>query len=120
MNKTVTIALASLLAIAPAAGIAYAQDATAPMTSDGMSTGSIAADSVDVVKISSLEADDSQRGEAERLTLKANDPATMEKVQSELQGVPGLADALASKNVQLQNVVEIQTSATGGKVVYVK
>ena len=122
MKKTITIAFASLLAVAP---VAYAQDTTMPMTSEGMSsdsmsTGSISADNVNVVQISSLEADDSKRGEAERLTLKAKDPSTMEKVQTELQSQPGLAEALASKNVQLQNVVEIQTSADGGKIVYVK
>src|SRR5690606_6116055 len=72
MKKTVTIALASLLVAAPAASIAYAQDATMPMTSDSMSTGSISADNVNVVTLSSLEADDSKRGEAERLSLKAN------------------------------------------------
>lgn len=120
MKTTVTIALASLLAVAPVAGVAHAQDATMPMTSDGMSTGSISADSVNVVTISSLEADDSNRGEADRLKLKANDPSTMEKVQSELQSEPGLVEALTAKNVQLENVVEIQTSGDGGKVVYVK
>ena len=120
MKKTLTIALASLLAAAPAAGVAYAQDATMPMTSDSMSTGSIASDDVNVVTLSSLEADDSKRGEAERLSLKANDPITMEKVQAELQGEPGLAEALTAKNVQLQNVIEIQTSGNGGKIVYVK
>ena len=31
-----------------------------------------------------------------------------------------LVEVLAAKNVQLENVIEIQTSATGGKVVYVK
>ncbi|MEW9614819.1 hypothetical protein AB3G45_13410 [Shinella sp. S4-D37] len=120
MKKTLTIALASLLAAAPAASVAYAQDATMPMTSDSMSTGSIAADDVNVVTLSSLEADDSKRGEAERLSLKANDPITMEKVQAELQGEPGLVEALTAKNVQLQNVIEIQTAGDGGKVVYVK
>lgn len=120
MKKTLTIALASLLAAAPAAGVAYAQDATMPMTSDSMSTGSIASDDVNVVTLSSLEADDSKRGEAERLSLKANDPITMEKVQAELQGEPGLVEALTAKNVQLQNVIEIQTSGNGGKIVYVK
>lgn len=120
MKKTLTIALASLLAAAPAAGVAYAQDATMPMTSDSMSTGSIATDDVNVVTLSSLEADDSKRGEAERLSLKANDPITMEKVQAELQGEPGLVEALTAKNVQLQNVIEIQTSGNGGKIVYVK
>ena len=90
------------------------------MMSDTMATGSIAADNVSVVTLSSLESDDSKRGEAERLTMKAGDPATMEKVQTELQSDPGLVEALTAKNVQLQNVIEIQTSGSGGKTVYVK
>ena len=72
MNKTMTIALASLLAVSPVASIAYAQDATTTqegttgMTSDTMPTGAISADSVSVVQISSLEADDrrTRRGQA--------------------------------------------------------
>ena len=112
MNKTVTIALASLLAVSPMAGVAYAQDT--------MATGSIAADNVNVVMLSALENDDSNRGQAEELKLKANDPAQMEKVQAELQSDPGLVEALAAKNVQLNNVVEISTAANGGKIVYVK
>lgn len=120
MNKTITIALASLLAVSPVAGIAYAQDATVPMTSDGMSTGSVTADNVNVVQMSTLEADKSQSGEADRLKMKANDASEMQKVQAELQSDTGLAEVLAAQNVQLENVIEIQTSATGGKVVYVK
>ena len=63
MKKTVTIALASLLAASPVAGIAYAQSAAEPMASDSMSTGSISADQVNVVTLSSLEADKSKTSE---------------------------------------------------------
>ncbi|UDF28916.1 UNVERIFIED_ORG: hypothetical protein LHK14_15520 [Roseateles sp. XES5] len=120
MKKTVTIALASLLAVSPVAGIAYAQDTTTGMTADTMATGSITADQVNVVTIASLEADESGRSEGERLSLKAKDPAALEQTQAELQSDPALAQILASKNVQLNNVVEIKTAADGGKVVYVK
>ncbi len=117
MNKTVTIALASLLAVSPVAGVAYAQET---MGADTMSTGAISADNVNVVVISSLESDQSQRQEFDRLSSMAKDPAAMEKAQSELQSDPTLAQVLASKNVQLQNVVEVKTAADGGKIVYVK
>lgn len=120
MKKTVTIALASLLAASSVAGIAYAQSAAEPMASDSMSTGSISADQVNVVTLSSLEADKSKTSEFDRVKMLSNDPAAMEKAQSELQSDPTLAQVLASKNVQLQNVVEVKTAADGGKIVYVK
>ncbi|MFT4163230.1 hypothetical protein [Shinella zoogloeoides] len=117
MNKTVTIALASLLAVSPMAGVAYAQQS---MDADTMATSSISADKVNVVQISTLEADQDQRPEFDRLSHKMNDPAEMEKAQAELQSDPGLTEVLASKNVQLNNVVEVRTAADGGKIVYVK
>ena len=117
MNKTVTIALASLLAVSPVAGVAYAQQS---MDADTMATGAISADKVNVVQISTLEADQDQRAEFDRLSHKVNDPAALEQAQAELQSDPGLTDILASKNVQLNNVVEIKTAADGGKIVYVK
>lgn len=117
MNKTITVALASLLAVSPVAGVAYAQDS---MSTDTMATGAISADKVSVVPISTLESDSSTRGEFDRLTSKSKDMASVEQAQAELQSDPGLADILASKNVQLQNVIEVKTAADGGKIVYVK
>lgn len=116
MNKTVTLALASLLAVTPAAGIAYAQD----VMPDTMATGSISPDNVQVVYMSSLESDDSQRSTFAMLETKVNDPEALQQAQAEIQSQPGLADALASKNVQLENVVHVQTAGNGGKIVYVK
>ena len=120
MKKTITIALASLLAVSPVAGIAYAEDAVPGMGADTMATGSITADKVSVVLLSSLESDDAQRGEFDRLTMKASDPAAAEQAQADLQADPALTEILASKNVQLQNVVEVKTAADGGKIVFVK
>ncbi|MFC3076385.1 hypothetical protein [Shinella pollutisoli] len=119
MNKTVTFALASLLAVSPVAGVAYAQDVM-PTTPDTMSTGSIGADNVQVIYLSALENDDSQASTFAMLSSKVNDPAALEQAQAEIQSEPGLADALVSKNVQLQNVVHVQTAGNGGKIVYVK
>lgn len=116
MKKTVIIALASLLAVSPVAGIAYSQDAT----TGTMATSSITADKVNVVLISTLESDEAQRNEYDRLTSKSKDMAAVEQAQAELQADPALTEILASKNVQLQNVVEIKTAADGGKIVYVK
>lgn len=142
MNKTVTVALASLLVLSPLAGAAYAQETTRdtertlpdrlksdegpgttqsqPMTTDTMPTGSIATDNVQIVYISSLEGDDGQRTVYTMLQSRMNDPAMLEQTQAELQSDPGLTEALTARNVQLNNVVDIQTSANGGKVVYVR
>jgi hypothetical protein len=118
MNKTVTIALASLLAVSPVAGVAYAQETMGG--ADTMATGAISADKVNVAPISTLESDESQRQEFDRLSSKSKDTAAVEQAQAELQSDPALTEILASKNVQLQNVIEVKTSADGGKIVYVK
>ncbi|MCJ8148614.1 hypothetical protein MNR02_06035 [Shinella sp. H4-D48] len=117
MNKTVTIALASLLAVSPVAGIAYAQSAT---TTETMTTGSISADKVNVVRISTLETDDATKNEYDRLMSKSKDAAAVAQAQEELRADTALTDVLVSKNVQLENVVDVTTAADGGKIVYVK
>ena len=117
MNKTVTIALASLLAISPVAGVVYAQET---QSADVMATGSITADKVNVVQISTLESDESQRGEFDRLSSLSKDPAAVEKAQADLKADAALTEILASKNVQLENVIDVQSAADGGKIVYVK
>ena len=116
MNKTVTIALASLLAVSPVAGIAHAQSST----TETMTTGSISADNVSVVTLSSLENDSSSKGEYDRLNAKAQDAAAVAKTQDELRTDTALTDVLVSKNVQLENVIDVTTAANGGKIVYVK
>jgi len=120
MNKTVTFALASLLAVSPVAGVAYAQEDVMPATPDTMSTGSIGADNVQVVYLSALENDDAQRSTFAMMARKANDMNALEQAQADIQAEPGLAEALLSRNVQLQNVVQVDTAGNGGKIVYVK
>lgn len=146
MNKSVSIALASLFAVVPLGGLAYSQDNSGgdtgrdtviengkTVTTDGSDptgqtteSGSVAGDNVatmsnvEVVQLSTLEADKSASSEAETLKLKVNDPVTMKKVQDELSTDQALVDALTAKNVQIQNVIDVKTSATGGKIVYVK
>ena len=44
----------------------------------------------------------------------------MAEAQAELQKDPTLTAALTAQNVQLNNVVLVETAADGGKVVYVK
>lgn len=117
MNKTVTIALASLLALSPVAGVVHAQET---MSSDAMATGSITADKVNVVQISSLESDESQRQEFDRLSSKMKDAAAVTQAQADLAADPALTEILTSKNVQLENVIDVTTAADGGKIVYVK
>ncbi|MGJ7043146.1 hypothetical protein J2Y63_006430 [Shinella sp. BE166] len=146
MKKSVSITLASFLVVAPIGGFAYSQDTSGgdtgrdtvtengkTVTTDGSDpTGQTTESSssgvnnaatmsnVEVIQLSTLEADKSASSEAETLKLKANDPITMKKVQDELATDQGLVEALAAKNVQIQNVIDVQTSATGGKIVYVK
>ena len=106
MNKTVTIALASLLAVSPVAGVAYAQQS---MDADTMATGSISADKVNVVQISTLEADQDQRAEFDRLSHKVNDPAALEKAQAELKA--------RLEKAEEEDVAEVDTENTDVELV---
>jgi|GEM_PF-785327 hypothetical protein len=119
MSKAIKLALAGMFAASSLGGIAVAQT-VAPMEPDSTTTGSIAVeDNVTVVQLSSLNDSDS-RGEFDRLSLIANDPAQVQQAQTEISADPNLAANLQSKNVQLQNVIHIQTAANGGKIVYVR
>lgn len=119
MNKTVTLALASLIAVSPVAGIAHAQHMMAT-TPDMMSTGSIGAGNVQIVYLPAMENDNAQRNTFAMMEAKSKDVNALEQAQAEIQSEPGLAEALLSKNVQLQNVVHVETAGNGGKIVYVK
>ncbi|MCL6708570.1 hypothetical protein M8R20_16375 [Pseudomonas sp. R2.Fl] len=119
MNKAIKIALAGMFAASSLGGLAVAQTAT-PMTPDSTTTGSIAVDdNVTVVQLSSLN-DSDDRGEYDRLSQIANDPAQVQQAQAEVSADANLAAVLQSKNVQLQNVIQVQTAANGGKIVYVR
>ncbi|MCP8893793.1 hypothetical protein KYK29_02545 [Shinella daejeonensis] len=117
MNKMVTLVVSSMLAVSPLAGVAYAQET---MPADTMSTGAISTDSIRVVNIGSMEGDSNLSADLNRLQSKMNTPGEVEKTQAELANDPALEAALAAQNVQLQNVVDIQSAADGSRIVYVK
>ncbi|MGE7368238.1 hypothetical protein ACQKKX_04095 [Neorhizobium sp. NPDC001467] len=105
------IALATLISASVFAAGASAQTygAAAPVVS---------AEEVTVVNVTN----DPSTGNGSRLPMNLTNPGPelIQDAQAQLQSDPALVDALAMKNVQLSNVVHIQTAANGGKVVYVR
>lgn len=107
MRKAIKLALAGMLATSSLSGVALAQMATP------------SEDNVTVVQISTLN-NDTSRGEYERLTLIATDPVQVQEAQAEVAADPTLESHLVASNVQLNNIVEVETAANGGKIVYVR
>lgn len=105
------IALAALISTAAFAGSASAQTYSADMPS----TSTV---DVSVVNVTN----DPGAGNGSRLPINLTNPGPelIEDAQAQLQSDPALVDALAMKNVQLSNVVHIQTAANGGKIVYIR
>ena len=105
------IALAALISASAFAGAASAQT----YNSDMPATSPV---DVSVVNVTN----DPSAGSGSRLpnTLTNPGPELIEDARAQLESDPALVDALAMKNVQLANVVHIQTAANGGKIVYVR
>lgn len=112
MKPIITLILATVLSAATIGGFANAQttSSTTPMMADDMVT------IVNVAQQGS-EDDTSKQIPAE---FKNATPEAMSKAQAELQQDAALMAILQKKNVQLTNVVGVQTAANGGKIVYVK
>lgn len=108
MNNAIKLVLASTLALGSVAGAAFAQ--TAAVTSE---------QNVSVVRIDSLN-NDQDRSEYDRLKQLSMSETGMGEAQAMISADPMLVAALEAKNVQLTNVVHVQTAADGGKVVYVR
>ena len=108
MNNAIKLVLASTLALGSVAGAAFAQ--TAAVTSE---------QNVSVVRIDSLN-NDQDRSEYDRLKQLSMSETGMGEAQAMVSADPMLGAALEAKNVQLTNVVHVQTAADGGKVVYVR
>ncbi|TPP11444.1 hypothetical protein [Rhizobium glycinendophyticum] len=118
MNSAVKLALAGAMSIAPATGAALAQ-ATTPMV-DSTTTGSTTmTEGLTIVQMSSLN-DESTREKFTKIERLSKSETAMAEAQAELQNDPTLVAALDAKNVQLTNVVLVETAANGGKVVYIK
>ncbi|NKN36227.1 hypothetical protein HFC70_07625 [Agrobacterium sp. a22-2] len=115
MTKMLKIALASMMSVSALGGVALAQTAApaattpAPMMSDDMV-------SVVVIPENAGEGSDTS---IPGTVINAS-PETIQSAQAEISSDAALRMTLESKNVQLQNVVAIQTAANGGKTVYVR
>ncbi|MGI2031766.1 hypothetical protein ACRQ1B_05165 [Rhizobium panacihumi] len=105
------IALATLISAS-----AFAVGASAQTYGTDMPAAST--EGVTVVNVTN----DPSTGNGSRLPLNLTNPGPelIQDAQAQLQSDPALVDALAMKNVQLANVVHIQTAANGGKIVYVR
>ncbi|WEZ82982.1 hypothetical protein P6U16_18900 [Rhizobium sp. 32-5/1] len=114
MKKALTFALAAALSATSLTGFAYAQTTSSTTTM----AAPLTEDMVSVIVVSEPQPDDGQTEVSE--TYKNPSPETIASAQTEIQADPALMDILVKKNVQLENVVGIQTAASGGKVVYVK
>lgn len=105
------LALATMLSASVFAAGAYAQDtsvtAPAPSASD-----------VTIVNVTN----DPSTGSGSRLPKTVTDPSpdVTQAAQSQIQSDPALMTALQEQNVELQNVIAVETAANGGKVVYIR
>lgn len=103
MNAPFKTILATAFALASFMPIAHAQTA----------------ESVTVVYIDSLNTD-ADRSTYSRLKDKAEHPDLSADAQKEAAADAAISKALTDNNVDLKNVIQIDTAANGGKVVYVK
>lgn len=112
MKTVLRLALAATLSAASLGGFAHAQttSSTMPMMADDMLT---------IVNVGE-ETNASTDTSSIPATYRNPSPETISKAQMEIQNDPSLMAALEAKNVQLENVIGIQTAANGGKVIYTK
>jgi hypothetical protein len=115
MMKTLApIALAVAISASSVAGMAYAQtaDMSAPNTIP-------ANDGVSVVYLTPMSQSDHANMPVPDQFANPTE-ATTAAAQNEIQTDPQLLASLETRNVQLNNVVAIDTAANGGKIVYVR
>ncbi|AYD05106.1 hypothetical protein [Neorhizobium sp. NCHU2750] len=90
---------------------AYAQDtsvtAPAPSSAD-----------VSVVNVSNPPA--SGGGSTPRDKYMNATPDMMQAAQAQIHSEPALQAAIKDKNIQVENVVAVETTGTGGKIIYIK
>ncbi|MCX8996447.1 hypothetical protein NOF55_04940 [Rhizobiaceae bacterium BDR2-2] len=103
MNTTIKMTFAAALAAAALAPAAYAANA----------------EGVSIVYIDSLDTG-ANRSTFNLLNQKAQNPNVTQEAQAEASSDPAIADQLAARSIGLHNVVEVDTAANGGKIVYVR
>lgn len=113
MNIATKLALAAALSAVSLGGYASAQttNSVTPMMADDMLT---------IVNVGSETNADNSDTSSIPATYRNPSPQSITKAQDEIQNDPALMAALVAKNVQLENVIGIQTAANGGKIVYTK
>lgn len=121
MNSAVKLALAGAMSIASVSGVALAQTATEPMVDSTATTNSttMTTEGVSIVRLDSLN-NDQDRQQHTRLEQLATDQSAMAEAQAEVSADPVLMQALEAQSVQAMNVIDVETAANGGKIVYVK
>lgn len=107
MKTSIKLALAGMLAMSSFSGAAYAQTA---MADDG----------VTIVYMSTLKANDDDAGEYKRLMRQAEDQGQVSEAQAEVTADADISAALEEKSIELSNVIDVETAANGGKIVYVR
>jgi hypothetical protein len=120
MNSAVKLALAGAMSIASVSGVALAQT-TAPMVDSTTTTNSttMSTEGVSIIRLDSLD-NDQGRQEHTRLEQMANDQAAMTEAQAEVAADPAIMAALQADSIETMNVIDVETAANGGKIVYVK
>lgn len=119
MNSAVKLALAGAMSIASVSGAALAQTADPMVDSTATTSSTTMSEDVTVVLMSSLNSE-STREKFTKIERLSESETAMAEAQAELQKDPALTAALTAQNVQLANVVLVETAANGGKTVYVK
>jgi hypothetical protein len=121
MNSAVKLALAGAMSIASVSGVALAQTAAEPMVDSTTTTNSttMSTEGVSIVRLDSLD-NDQDRQEHTRLQQLASDQTAMAEAQAEISSDPAIAQALQAQSIEAMNVIDVQTAANGGKIVYVK
>jgi hypothetical protein len=104
-------ALAAMISASTLTAGAYAQDTTVTAPAPG------AAD-VSVVNISKPPVSGS--GNTAPAKTSTATPEVAQAAQAQIQSDPSLQAAIREKNVQVENVVAVETTGNGAKVIYVK
>jgi len=119
MNNAVKLALAGAMSIASVSGVALAQTAT-PMVDTTTTTNSTTmAEGVNIVYLDSLN-NDQNRQQHTRLEAMVNDQSALSEAQAEASADAAIMAALQEKSIETMNVIDVETAANGGKIVYVK
>jgi hypothetical protein len=105
------IALAAMISASTFAAGAYAQDT-------GVTAPTASASEVTIVNVANPPSSGS--GTTPPVEVTSPTAEMTQAAQAQVRNDPALMTALEENNVQLNNVVAIQTAASGGKTVYVK